>query len=176
MSNGKRLLQSIRQEVKTELLALQGLRAGEVPADFTSGIRELHDSLRQLDLPAGRPPELDPANITEVIAHLDAVRKWLDDQIGQTQPAVTDPPPSEEDRKLTRRERRAQWLAEAMLLVQDHPDWPDRQIAEAVKISPSQLTRSREYQSAAGLSRGQRTDLPKGHLTDQGVEAYQPEE
>jgi hypothetical protein len=48
---------------------------------------------------------------------------------------------------------RYEWLAKAMLLVKEHPEYSDRRIARAVKIDPSQLTRSAEYQVAAALAR-----------------------
>lgn len=80
--------------------------------------------------------------------------------------------------KRTRRQRRARWLAEAMLLVQDHPDWPDRRIADAVSIDPGTLSRAKEYQAAAALARGEKGNATRGHITtnpDTGqsdVEAY----
>ena len=53
-----------------------------------------------------------------------------------------------------------------MLVVRDHPDWTDKQIAEKVGIAPAQLNKHRcpEYQTAAALARGQRSDCRKGHL------------
>jgi hypothetical protein len=55
------------------------------------------------------------------------------------------------------------WLAKAMLLVNANPDWSDAKIAKEVGIHPSQLSRSLEYQGAAALARGKKTDLPSGH-------------
>jgi hypothetical protein len=51
-----------------------------------------------------------------------------------------------------------------MLLVREHPDWSDSRIAGEVKIDKSQLSRSAEFQAAAGLARGKKRDLPKGHV------------
>lgn len=58
-----------------------------------------------------------------------------------------------EKRKPSRRERKFKWLAEAMLLVQDNPDWPDARIAEEVGIDKSRLSRTPEYKAAAALAR-----------------------
>ncbi len=55
--------------------------------------------------------------------------------------------------KAKRRVRRAKWLAEAMLTVQDHPEWSDAAIAKHVNIDKSQLCRSREYRAAASMAR-----------------------
>jgi len=60
---------------------------------------------------------------------------------------------------------RIKWLAEAMLLVQKHPDWSDRSIARTVRKSPSVLSRSKVYQAAAKIARGDKLDLRKGHRT-----------
>ena len=57
---------------------------------------------------------------------------------------------------------RYEWLARAMLLVKEHPEYSDRRIARAVKIDPSQLSRSKEYKAAAALARGQKEDIPRG--------------
>lgn len=65
--------------------------------------------------------------------------------------------------KPTRRERRAKWLAEAMLTVRDHPEWSDATIAEQVGIDKSRLSRSPEYQAAARMARSSR--MPGGSVT-----------
>lgn len=84
--------------------------------------------------------------------------------------------------KQSRQERRLKWLAEAMLLVDKHPDWPDAEIARKVGKNPSQLSRSREYQAAAGIARGDKSELRKGHIVvpndrhaPRDVEAIDPE-
>lgn len=75
--------------------------------------------------------------------------------------------------KPTRRERRAKWLAEAMLTVRDHPEWSDATIAERAGIDKSRLSRSPEYQAAARMARTPKT--PDGSVTiadgDRSVEA-----
>lgn len=75
--------------------------------------------------------------------------------------------------KATRRERRAKWLAEAMLTVRDHPEWSDATIAERVGIDKSRLSRSPEYRAAASMARTPKT--PAGSVTvangDREVEA-----
>lgn len=60
-------------------------------------------------------------------------------------------------------QRTVQWLAEAMLLVRDHPDWSDREIADTVGKSPGTLSRSEEYQAAARLARSN-IPPPKGFI------------
>ena len=72
------------------------------------------------------------------------------------------------------------WLAEAMLWVQQHPEWSDAMIAEKVERDKSQLSRSKEYQIAAAQARGTKDDRPNGHVqTDElgrrvGLEAVAP--
>jgi hypothetical protein len=78
----------------------------------------------------------------------------------------------------------AKWLATAMLLVQEHPDWSDAKIAREVGKHPSTLSRHKIYQAAAAMARGDKSDRPRGHIKadpDNGqldVEAYSydPEE
>lgn len=65
--------------------------------------------------------------------------------------------------KPTRRERALKWLAEAMLLVRDHPEWSDAKIADQVEIDKSRLSRSREYRAAARMARTPKT--PNGSVS-----------
>jgi len=58
---------------------------------------------------------------------------------------------------------KVKWLAEAMLLVQEHPTWSDAAIADKVGKHPSTLSRNRPYQTAAAMARGRKQDLPAGH-------------
>ena len=83
------------------------------------------------------------------------------------------------DPKLHRaRAKRKEWLAEAMLLVRDHPDWSDAMIAREVGVSPSTLSRDETYRAAAGMARRQGGRVPRGHSTtdpesgQRGLEAY----
>jgi hypothetical protein len=71
------------------------------------------------------------------------------------------------------------WLPQAMLLVRDHPDWPDSQIAEAVGVNKSTLSRNDQYQKAAQLTRGGGADRHRGYITSdrnggRGLEAIDP--
>lgn len=90
------------------------------------------------------------------------------DEAGATTPTV----------QTSKSEDRTRWLAEAMLLVRDNPEWSNAKIAKRVRKSPSTLSRSPEYQSAAAMARGDKSDLRRGHVTvdpDSGlrdVEAY----
>ena len=97
----------------------------------------------------GRPPDAD----TQADANV---------AVGTTSAAPEAPP-------VTKRDRRAKWLAEAMLLVRDHPDWSDRGIARRVHMAPSALSRSREYQAAAAMARGDKSKLPRGHIKRDGA-------
>ncbi len=78
----------------------------------------------------------------------------------------------------SKREQRAQWLAQVMLLVRDHPNWSDAEIARRVDKHKSTLSRSKEYQAAAAMARGVKEDRHRGHISvdaDSGlrdVEAY----
>jgi hypothetical protein len=59
---------------------------------------------------------------------------------------------------------RAKWLATAMLLVQEHPDWSDAKIAREVGKHPSTLSRHKIYQVAAAMARGDKSDRRRGHI------------
>jgi len=81
----------------------------------------------------------------------------------QKQPSsVVDAPDAEQHFDLSH--KRLLWLAKAMLLVKEHPDWSNAEIARRVGISPSRISRSEEYQAAAALARGN-PDAPKGFVT-----------
>jgi hypothetical protein len=78
----------------------------------------------------------------------------------------------------TSAEKQAKWLGMALLLVKDHPDWSDAEIARRVGVHPSTLSRCPVYQVAAALARGSKVDIPQGHVRvdpttgQQDVEAY----
>lgn len=57
------------------------------------------------------------------------------------------------------------WLAEAMLLKQEHPDWPDAKIAKIVGRDKSTLSRNEMYQAAKAQAQGDKGGLRKGHVT-----------
>ena len=63
----------------------------------------------------------------------------------------------------SRSNRKAEWLAQAMLLVQGHPDWPDSRVADEVGVHKSTLSRDMMYRTAAALARGDSSNIPKGH-------------
>jgi hypothetical protein len=115
----------------------------------------------------------------DLVAKLDAVveetRAGFEHVKGviETLRARDDGPSPTNKPKPTRRERRAKWLAEAMLTVRDHPEWPDATIAEQVGIHKSRLSRSPEYQAAARMARKPRA--PDGFVAnvdkDRTVEA-----
>ncbi len=72
-------------------------------------------------------------------------------------------PTKSDDAKATRLGRQMQWLAEAMLMVHNHPEWLDAAIAKRVGIDKSRLSRSSSYQSAARMARTNMT--PAGQVT-----------
>ncbi|MEE2640562.1 MAG: hypothetical protein VX768_08055 [Planctomycetota bacterium] len=57
------------------------------------------------------------------------------------------------------------WLAKALLLVREHPDWSDAEISRQVGKSKSTLSRSKEYQTAAAMARGVKDDRHRGHIS-----------
>jgi hypothetical protein len=71
---------------------------------------------------------------------------------------------TEVTRAATQAAKRTEWLARALLLVRDHPDWPDAEIARKVGRDKSVLSRDETYQTAAQMARARTTDLPKGHI------------
>lgn len=62
------------------------------------------------------------------------------------------------------RRRRLERLAKAMMLVQDHPEWSDREIAKQIGMASSTLSRSPTYQRAAKMARGTKDDRPRGYI------------
>ena len=78
----------------------------------------------------------------------------------------------------TRQQGKLEWLAKAMILVQENPDWPDVVIAQKVGRNPSQLSRSKSYQTVAAEFRGDKSSIVSGFIVkddDTGtldVEAY----
>lgn len=69
-----------------------------------------------------------------------------------------------------RRRKREEWIGHALMLLKDHPEWPDRKIADEAGISAASLCRCEEFK----LLRRQFRDgsLKKGHrnveLDDRG--------
>jgi len=68
-----------------------------------------------------------------------------------------------------------QWLAEAMLLVQEHPELSDAKIARKIGKHPSTLSRNATYRRAAGKARA--VTVPKGYKNSKTgqVEAVAPQ-
>lgn len=62
------------------------------------------------------------------------------------------------------RARQQEWLAKAMLLVRDHPEWSDAKIAREVGVNPGTLSRSGVYKAAKKLARGSSTDRFRGYM------------
>lgn len=60
---------------------------------------------------------------------------------------------SGDGKSLGRKVKKLRWLAEAMALVQEYPDWSDARIAKEVGRSPSTLSKNATYQKAAATAR-----------------------
>lgn len=167
--------------------------AGYSPAnlDWANAVHDAYVIVRVLQDHRGYPAfdRDEPAACDLVSArnHLRAIRDWVrTNMTSQPQDAaaelrggpVVKPQDVRQGLPTTRRQRQIKWLAEAMLLVREHPDWPDAEIALRVGKNPSTLSRNPSYQAAAAMSRGDKSDLPKGYVTggDDGessdLEAY----
>ena len=70
----------------------------------------------------------------------------------------------EEPTKPNRRQRRFIWMAQAIVIVMEHPERTDTKIAEEVGVNPGQLSRCGAYQLVASSVRGDKTDLPAAHV------------
>lgn len=94
--------------------------------------------------------------------------------LGATEPSHQ----PDRDGKPSEDERGGGWLARALLLRQQHPDWPDRKVAEEVGKHPSTLSRHPIYRAATALARGSKDHVPRGYAQFDrdtksfGVEAY----
>jgi hypothetical protein len=109
-------------------------------------------------LRCGWPPsELDRPALFQVVRFLEEAAAAK----GLPEVAAALCPPPERPQEPTRRERRRRWTAEAMILIGEHPDWSDRQIAEVVNVDPSRLSRCEAFRRARQLAR-QRLAVPKG--------------
>jgi hypothetical protein len=75
------------------------------------------------------------------------------------------------------RRKRFQWMAEALLLCKDYPEWPDARIARMVGVDKGTLSRNKMYRAAAMLGR-QGTPPPKGNKDGKTgrIEAYEDPE
>lgn len=61
--------------------------------------------------------------------------------------------------------RKYEWLARAMMLVDEHTDWPDAKIARQVGVHPGTLSRSEYYRQAASMARGRKEEnRPRGEV------------
>ena len=115
--------------------------------------------------------DLSGTNLKAVKAAANSLVAWaaqFDDKVGEAKSTGTN----------KRRRERIVWVAEAMLLVQEHPGWTDAKIATHVGKHKSSLSRSPEYQRAAEIARGKKEDRHDGYIrvdSDSGltsVEAY----
>lgn len=121
--------------------------------------------------PAGFYPPDEQRDERRTILNLQALLTGVELQDGE---GVIAKPTAPKNKSV----ERAKWLAMAMLLVRDHPDWSNAKIAEHVDKNRSTLSRSREFRIAATMARGDKSDRHRGHITvdpdsgQQDVEAY----
>ena len=114
-----------------------------------------------LKLYAAETPETDVPRLREMLADVERM-------LGERgQPVEAEPVSDSQPQRCppSKSERQVEWLAMAMLLVRDHPDWSDTKIAEKVGKDKSTLSRSGVYQVAATMARGSKADLPRGYIT-----------
>jgi hypothetical protein len=128
-----------------------------------------------------RPPEADKITLDDAER---AVRAWAVGLVAQRRrhealasavmPAAagakvrqdtTAPGPTPvSDPQTARKLQSKRKLAIAMMLIQEHPDWSDRSIAEKSGYKThSTLVRNKTYQAAAAMARGKKGDLPHGN-------------
>ena len=121
-------------------------------------------------LAAGVLPDTIRKLTSQKLVRLLAVEKEL---TTATAKGVGDPPDEEIDRKTAK----LKWLTNAMLLVQEHPQWPDAKIAQQVGRDRSTLSRNPAYKKAAEMARAEKSEPHRGQVTkdDAGrnlLEAY----
>jgi hypothetical protein len=157
---------------------------------------EYEKPLRALLEPAGIPyPEtidewgilayalgIDPGPLTLAQIYDAAVIKIRLDQAARvlTSPGAGPPAvPLGTSPSASVRPNKLEWLAKAMLMVREHPEWPDSKIADEVGVNKGTLSRSKEYQAASGMARAPKRTPRKGHVDidsetgkQRGIEAY----
>jgi len=150
-------LEAARQDVEDSLVALQWMEATGLDVNDPGGlVREAHYHFVAPRL-RGKPPRPDTSgmDVDGAVAALDDLLKWLDGQVVKPEPARK---PS------TRKKKKEVEIIQALMILQEHPDWPDARIAKEASVHASTLCRSQLYQKASTLVRGKKTDRPKGHV------------
>lgn len=161
-----------------------------VEFDFEPLIGELWSLLRYMPA-AGQQgkPERPGGGIgpDEARLALDALANWCRGEMAtnrsgahvpEERSAVTKSHAAESGVAKTSKSDRFLWIARAMLLVNEHPDCADAEIARQVGKSASTLSRNAAYKAAARCARGRREDRPRGHIVADdegrfaGIEAY----
>lgn len=95
---------------------------------------------------------------SEALNHFDLGEffRWLEmaaDERDRQLPAKETADSKKRKPAQSRKQAKMDWLAKAMLIVKQYPDWPDVKIAEEVGRNPGTLSRSQEYQEAAQRAR-----------------------
>jgi len=68
------------------------------------------------------------------------------------------------NKPISKEVKRVEWLAKAMLLVQEHPEYSDAEVARQVGKHPSTLSRNKTYQQAAAMARSSKKDRHRGFI------------
>lgn len=122
------------------------------------------------------PREIKALSVVETRRALSQILQWVECRLSANQEPVT-PSKSAEKRvpesdhyqpireAASRKTQTFQWLANAMLQVQAHPDWTDARIALEVGKHKSTLSRNKTYQMAAAAARAPTSDFTGGFET-----------
>lgn len=121
-----------------------------------------------------QPVLYEPESARLAIAAHDSKALLTIQAAARTVKPVDEPPPPDDAQQAVddpKKREPYQWLAEALVLLKDHPDWSDRKIAREVGVSPATLSRSKPFQAAK--KQGAKSDLPRGYKDAAGnLDAY----
>jgi hypothetical protein len=144
-------------------------------AVFIEGVKELdrlelrlqlEDSRDQIESESGAESTETPPPTLSTITTAAAPGSDADGETAGTRDDSAVVYSDAEARRRTKRSTRPR-LAEAMLLVRDHPDWTDRKIAKEVNLNPGTLSRDETYQRAAQIARASKAGKSRsrrGHV------------
>lgn len=116
--------------------------------------------------------------LTTLRRYLETVKDDLEEHPNgpSTIPVKTDPKAidgeslghhsSNEDKAPAKGREQFNWLATALCIVNENPNWSDARIAKEVGRHPSTLSRSDYYKAGARLARSGANSPPKGHVVD----------
>jgi len=144
-------------------------------------------SVQPLGVPEGQtigPEDVEVGKTPWIVKGTRVDRQILDEFVEAAENLAAGPrdQPGEgfpSDPQTARKVKSKTKLATAMMLVQEHPEWSDRYIAEKAgykgRAPHTSLSRSKVYKAAAALARGKKEDLPHGTKDREtgGVEAWE---